>query len=84
IRTFAARTPWGGMEQEPFEDVARRLKTIVDVDILPNESVLRSAQVKGEIRQDFLNIQLKKWLDSQSFDLPDEVVEDFCLAALST
>lgn len=83
IRTFAARTPWGGMEQEPFEHVARRLKTIVDVEIYPNESILRSARISGEIRQDFLETQLKKWLDSQSFDLPGDFAERYCLAALS-
>ncbi|MDQ0216384.1 uncharacterized protein YbcC (UPF0753/DUF2309 family) [Oikeobacillus pervagus] len=82
ISTFAARTPWVGMEQESFEEVARRLKTIVDVDIYPNEFVLRSAQNRGEIRQEFLEIQLQKWLDSQSLDIPHDVAERFCRSAL--
>ncbi|MDR7000468.1 putative inorganic carbon transporter subunit DabA [Neobacillus niacini] len=82
ISTFAARNPWMGLEQQPFEKVARRLKDVCDVDIYPTESVLKSARNRGEIRQEFLEISLQKWLDSQSLDLPHDVAERFCRAAL--
>lgn len=63
ITTFAARHPWEGMERESFEEVARRLKAVIDVDIFPNESVLWSAQNRGEIHQEFLEMGLQNgWM----------------------
>ncbi|MFD0827191.1 DUF2309 domain-containing protein [Neobacillus sp. M.A.Huq-85] len=82
ITTFAARHPWEGMERESFEEVARRLKAVIDVDIFPNESVLWSARNRGEIHQEFLEMGLQKWLDAQSLNLPRDIAERFCRAAL--
>lgn len=82
INTFAARNPWMGLERQPFEQVARRLRDICEVDIYPNDSVLQSAWNRGEINQDFLEMRLQHWLDLQSLELPREVIERFCRAAL--
>ena len=82
INTFAARNPWVGLERQPFEQVARWLKDTCDVDIYPNDSVLQSARNRGEINQDFLEMRLQHWLDSQSLELPREDAERFCRAAL--
>ena len=82
INTFAARNPWVGMEHQPFEQVARRLKDTCDVDIYPNESLIKSAWKRGEINQDFLELELKHWLDSQSLEMPREDAEQFCRNAL--
>ncbi|MED3564368.1 putative inorganic carbon transporter subunit DabA, partial [Bacillus xiapuensis] len=83
ITTFAARNPWMGLEQQPFEEVARRLKDVMDVDIYPNNSILQSARDRGEIRHEFLDILLQQWLDSQTLGIPRDVAERFCRAALS-
>ncbi|MCM3728444.1 Na-translocating system protein MpsB [Neobacillus cucumis] len=82
INTFAARNPWVGLEKQPFEKTARWLKDTCDVDMYPNDSVFLSAQERGAIRQDFLEKGLQHWLNSQSLELPREVAERFCRAAL--
>ena len=82
ISTFAARHPWVGMEHQPFEQVARRLKDTSDVDIYPNESLIKFAWESGEINQDFLELELKNWLDSQSLEMPRKDAEQFCRNAL--
>lgn len=82
INTFAARNPWVGLERQAFEKTARWLKDTCDVDIYPNDSVFQSARDRGEIHQDFLEKELQHWLNSQSLELPCEVVEQFCRAAL--
>ncbi|ETI69552.1 DUF2309 domain-containing protein [Neobacillus vireti] len=82
INTFAARNPWVGLEEQPFEKVARWLKDTCDVDIYPNDSVFQSARDRGEIHQNFLENSIQHWLNSQSLELPREVAESFCRAAL--
>ena len=82
INTFAARSPWLGLERQSFEQVARQLKDTCDVDIYPNETVLQSAWNRGEINQDFLEMRLKHWLDLQSLEMSREVAERFCWTAL--
>jgi uncharacterized protein len=82
INTFAARNPWVGLEGQPFEKMARWLKDTCDVDIYPNDSVFQSARDRGEIHQDFLEKGFQHWLNSQSLELPREVAERFCRAAL--
>jgi uncharacterized protein len=82
ITTFAARHPWMGLEQQTFEQVARRLKDTCDVEIYPNDSVFQPAWKKGEIDLNFLEIELRRWLDSQSLELPSEAAERFCRTAL--
>ncbi|MBT2724509.1 DUF2309 domain-containing protein, partial [Bacillus sp. ISL-46] len=82
INTFAARNPWVGLEGKPFEKTVRWLKDTCDVDIYPNDSVFQSAKDRGEIHRDFLEKGLQHWLNSQSLELPREVAERFCRAAL--
>jgi hypothetical protein len=82
IATFAARNPWMGLEGQSFEQVARWLKDIRDVDIYPSVSLIQAAQKRGEIDSDFLETGLQRWLDLQCLDLPREVAERFCRAAL--
>ncbi|WP_339179382.1 YbcC family protein [Bacillus sp. FSL R5-0560] len=82
ISTFAARNPWMGLENQPFDQVASWLKNTRDVDIYPSVSMIRSAKNKGEIDEDFLEMGLQGWLDSHSFNIPRDVAERFCHAGL--
>ncbi|MED4802696.1 YbcC family protein [Bacillus atrophaeus] len=82
ISTFAARNPWMGIENQPFEQVASWLKNTRDVDIYPSASTIRSAKNKGEIDEDFVEMGLQRWLDSHSFNIPRDVAERFCHAGL--
>lgn len=83
INKFAARNPWVGLEEQSFEQVARRFKHTCDVDLLPNESILLSAWKRGEINQDFLEKSLQQWLDSQNLELSREEAERFCKSGLN-
>ncbi|WP_338448326.1 putative inorganic carbon transporter subunit DabA [Niallia oryzisoli] len=82
ITAFAARHPWAGMEHQTFEKTARFLKNIGDVDIYPNESLIKSGLEHGEIKEEFLEIGLEKWLDDQNLALSRDVAKEYCLAAL--
>jgi uncharacterized protein YbcC (UPF0753/DUF2309 family) len=84
INTFAARNPWVGLEGQPFERVARRLKDTCDLDIYPNDVILKAAWKRGEIDQVFLEKGLHHWLSSQNIDMPFDVAERFCKNALLT
>ena len=70
------------MEQQSFEQVARHLKDICDVDIYPNDTMIKSAWDHGEINREFLEIGLRNWLDRQALELPRDVAERYCRAAL--
>ncbi|WP_066304257.1 DUF2309 domain-containing protein [Bacillus sp. FJAT-29814] len=82
ISRFAARSPWAGLERQSFEQTARRFKSISDIELFPDDSVLQSARNQGEIDVNFLEEGLQQWLKTHSFDLPHTVVEPFCRAAL--
>lgn len=82
ISTFAARNPWMGLENQPFDQVASWLKNTRDVDIYPSASMIHSAKKKGEIDEDFVEMGLQRWLDSHSYHIPRDVAERFCHAAL--
>lgn len=82
INKFAARSPWAGLEQQTFEQVARHLKETSEVDIYPNESLVKSAWNRGEIDKRFLKEGLKKWLSLQDLNFPKEDAEKFCWNAL--
>ncbi|WP_147534352.1 DUF2309 domain-containing protein [Bacillus marasmi] len=83
INTFAARNPWVGLEEQTFEQVARRFKYACDIDMMPNESILLSAWKNGEIHQELLEKSLSQWLDFQKFEMPREDAERFCRASLN-
>lgn len=82
ITNFAARNPWASLEDQPFEQVARRLKETSNVDIYPSDAVLKSAWKKGNIKQEFVELKLQQWLDLQSLNLPRDVAFQFCQVAL--
>ncbi len=82
IDSFAARSPWAGLEDQPFDQTARWLKELSDVDLYPNDTILHSAWKQGEIKQEFLESALQQWLNSQRFELPREEAERFCRNAL--
>ena len=69
INTFAARNPWVGMEQQSFEQVARRLKDTSDVDIYPNDSIVTVCTESWRDQSDFIEIGLQNWLDLQSLEI---------------
>ena len=70
------------MEHQSFEKTARELKERCDVDIYPNDSMIKTAWNHGEIKNEFLEIGLQNWLDDQNLDLPRDVAEQYCRAAL--
>ncbi|AIM16162.1 hypothetical protein HW35_07515 [Bacillus sp. X1(2014)] len=82
ISTFAARNPWMGLEKQSFDQVADWLKNTRDVDIYPSASMILSAKSKGEIDEVYVKMGLQRWLDSRSFNIPRDVAERFCHAAL--
>jgi uncharacterized protein YbcC (UPF0753/DUF2309 family) len=82
ISTFAARNPWMGLEKQSFDQVAGWLKNTRDVDIYPSASMIHSAKSRGEIDEAFVEMGLQRWLDSHSFNIPRDVAERFCHAAL--
>lgn len=82
IATFAARNPWIGLEKQSFDQVAGWLKDTLDVEIYPSASMILSAKNKGEIDQAFVKMGLLRWLDTHSFNIPRDVAERFCHAAL--
>ncbi|HZH61783.1 MAG TPA: putative inorganic carbon transporter subunit DabA, partial [Metabacillus sp.] len=82
ISTFAARNPWLGLEKQSFEQVAGWLKNTRNIDIYPSASMILSAKSKGEIDEAFVKMGLQHWLDSHSYNIPRDVAERFCHAAL--
>lgn len=82
IHTFAARSPWTGLEQQSFEQVARKLKNVCDINIYPSDSMLQDAWNQGEINLDFLEVGLKNWLDTQSLEFSRDEAEQYCRAIL--
>ncbi|MCM3766122.1 DUF2309 domain-containing protein [Neobacillus niacini] len=83
ISRFAARSPWAGLEQQSFEQIARRLKNISDLELFPDDSILQMARNQGEIDVNFLEEGLQQWLERHSFGLPRTATEAFCRAALT-
>ncbi|MGN9864041.1 DUF2309 domain-containing protein [Bacillus swezeyi] len=82
IETFAARHPWMGLEEQTFEQTARRLKQQLLVDIYPKPSIFRFAKQRGDIDEAMLEKKLMHWLDSHPPGMPRETAEAFCKAAL--
>ncbi len=82
INEFAARSPWAYLEDHTFEEIARQLKNTCNVDIYPNQAMLKSALRQDEIDLAVLKDGVKKWLDIQAFDISREAAEQFCLNAL--
>ncbi|ATH92018.1 DUF2309 domain-containing protein [Bacillus glycinifermentans] len=82
IETFAARHPWMGLEQQTFEQAARRLKQQLLVDIYPKPSMFHSAKQRGEIDESILKEKLMDWLDSHQPGMMRETAAAFCEAAL--
>ncbi|WP_394233700.1 DUF2309 domain-containing protein [Niallia oryzisoli] len=82
LNAFAARHPWANMEHQSFEKTARFLKDRVDVDMYPNDSLFKTAWSRGEIKEEFLEIGLQKWLDEQNLPLPRDIQEQYCKAIL--
>ncbi len=82
INIFAARSPWAGLEELTFEEVARKLKGTCDVDIYPDDLLIVSAWKRGEIEQEYLEKVLQDWLDRQDLHLPRNTAKQFCLSAL--
>lgn len=82
INSFAARSPWMGLENQSLDEVARWLKGVRDVDIYPSASLLKEAKNRGDIDPKFLEKGLQLWLDSQTLKLSRDIAERFCWAAL--
>ncbi|MRG86846.1 DUF2309 domain-containing protein [Salinibacillus xinjiangensis] len=82
ISTFAARNPWMGLEKHSFDRVAAWLKNSRNVDIYPSASMIISAKSNGEIDETYIKMGLQRWIDSHSFKIPRETLEQYCHSAL--
>ncbi len=82
IHTFAARSPWSEWEDQTFDQTARKLKELCDVDLYPGDLILKTAWKKGEIKKEFLEKTLQQWLNTQRLELPKEVADRYCRNAL--
>lgn len=82
ITTFAARSPWYGLENQPFETVAEHLQREHGIDLYPSGEVLRQALASGEIDRALLKQRLADWLDRTDTGLPRSVAQTFCEGAM--
>lgn len=82
IDKFAARNPWAGMESEPFEKVAKKLKAMTNVDILPNQMMIKKAWEHREINEDILIKKLEQWIRKHVSHIPFDQAKAFCLAGV--
>ncbi|RLL45455.1 DUF2309 domain-containing protein [Oceanobacillus piezotolerans] len=82
ITAFAARHPWEKLEEETFANVARRFKEVVDVDILPSETVIQDALARGDIDTGHVEKLLNLWIRQQKIDLPFELQQAYCFHQL--
>lgn len=82
IATFAARSPWAGMEDQTFQQVARKLKDSCEINIFPDDGIFKNAFKRGEIQEQFLETEMQTWLNTQQLELPREIAEKYCRAAL--
>ncbi|WP_245831824.1 DUF2309 domain-containing protein [Oceanobacillus senegalensis] len=82
IDTFAARNPWDGMGNKPFEEVARYLQEIRGIDMLPDDSSIQLARNQGKIDLNFLGESILEWLDKESLHIPQDVQQKYCWSRL--
>nr|WP_106779490.1 putative inorganic carbon transporter subunit DabA [Lysinibacillus timonensis] len=82
LENFAARHPWANIEDRPFDQIARQFKETCNVDLYPNDSIIRSAWNHGEISQELLDRGLQEWLHLQQLELPRVIAFQYCRASL--
>lgn len=82
IDKFAAINPWNGMEDEPIEQAARKLKAIVGLDIFPNGSLIKKAWEQKKIKKEYVMDKLEHWMKANVKELSIETAKDYCSEAL--
>mgnify|MGYP001221288264 CR=1 FL=1 len=77
IRTFVARHPWVHLEFLPFEEVAYRFKSHLDLDLMPSMSIYRAAVERGELDIACLERRFQRWLEVHVDKIPKDEAEPF-------
>ncbi|HDL0589752.1 TPA: YbcC family protein [Staphylococcus aureus] len=74
ISIFAARNPWEGLEADTFEDVAKWLRDVRDVDIFPNKALIESAVARGELDESVFNQLVTDMLLEHHYNIPQHYI----------
>ncbi|KRG11058.1 DUF2309 domain-containing protein [Staphylococcus sp. NAM3COL9] len=72
ISVFAARSPWSGLEDKTFDEVAHWLKEVREVDIYPATASILEAKKQGEIDDRMIEERFQQWLVKASLAIPRE------------
>ncbi|MDN5637668.1 MAG: Na-translocating system protein MpsB [Staphylococcus equorum] len=72
ISVFAARSPWSGLEDKTFDEVAHWLKQVREVDIYPAIASILEAKKQGEIDDCKIEERFQQWLEQASLAIPRE------------
>ncbi|MDN5907523.1 MAG: Na-translocating system protein MpsB, partial [Staphylococcus equorum] len=72
ISVFAARSPWSGLEDKTFDEVAHWLKQVREVDIYPAIASILEAKKQGEIDERKIEERFQQWLEQASLAIPRE------------
>lgn len=70
IQTFAAVNPWDKLEDNTFEQVARKFKNSFNIDIYPNKKIIKEAVDKNEIDQQIFKEKAWDYYKKYKADIP--------------
>lgn len=82
ISVFAARSPWSGLEDKTFDEVAHWLKQVREVDIYPAIASILEAKKQGEIDERIIDERFQQWLEQTSLAIPRANAMKYGLNAL--
>lgn len=70
ISVFAARSPWSGLEEKTFDEVASWLKQARKVDIYPARTTIIEARQQGEISDKYIERRFQQWIKDTELSIP--------------
>ncbi|NQE00125.1 putative inorganic carbon transporter subunit DabA, partial [Staphylococcus xylosus] len=70
ISVFAARSPWSGLEDKTFDEVASWLKQERKVDIYPARTTIIEARQQGEISDKYIEQRFQQWIEETKLSIP--------------
>ena len=70
ISVFAARSPWSGLEDKTFDEVASWLKQERKVDIYPARTTIIEARQQGEISDKYIERRFQQWIEETKLSIP--------------
>ena len=82
IATFAARSPWLGLEEQTFDQTAQWMQEMKEVSLYPQTAMIRAAEQRGDIEQHHLEEALNRFLQEQPPSFALEEAKRFALKAL--